>query len=112
MEKITNLYTTIKQLCDENNITIAQLERNLSFSEGLVSKWRYGNPSCDKITAVAKYFNVSLDFISGRTSIRQMGEHILRDEYIMSIQLAIERMSDDERNKMMMLLKLSFHDKF
>jgi transcriptional regulator with XRE-family HTH domain len=112
MENISKIYLTIKELCDFENITIAQLERNLSFSEGSISKWKNSNPSCDKISAVADYFGVSLDFIAGRTSIKHVSESILNDKNIISIQVAMDRMNNDEKDKMMMLLKLSFQDKF
>ncbi len=112
MEMISNIYTVIKKLCDEKNITIAQLERSLSFSEGSISKWKFSNPSCNKISAVAEYFNVSLDYIAGRTLIKQMTENVLKDKNIVSIQIAMDRMCVKEKEKMMMLLKLSFQDKF
>lgn len=112
MVKVSKLFMTVKQLCDEENITIAQLERNLLFSEGSISKWKHTNPSCYKITTVAEYFNVSLDYIVGRTPIKYMNRDILHDTDILSIQIARERMNDEEKEKMMMLLKLSFQDKF
>jgi transcriptional regulator with XRE-family HTH domain len=112
MVKTSNLYNIIKQLCDKTNTTIAQLERNLSFSEGSISKWKHSNPSWNKVITVALHFNISLDFLAGRTEIKHMSEIVLNDADIISVQTAKEHMTNEEIEKMMKLLKLSFPDKF
>lgn len=112
MERKLNLFFVIKNLCTDHNITIAQLERNLGFSEGSISKWKSSIPSINKLLTVANYFNVSLDFLAGRTILMQMAESILSDINFISILVAYEQMDNTEKEKMMMLLKLSFQDKF
>lgn len=56
----------IKELCEENKISISTLERSLGFSAGLISRWDKNSPSTDKITQVADYFSVSIDSLIGR----------------------------------------------
>ena len=58
---------TIKKLCEKKDITVSSLEKQLDFSTGLISRWNKSSPSIDKITSVADYFDVSVDFILGRT---------------------------------------------
>lgn len=53
----------IQHLVDENNLTIAALERELGLSNGIIKKWKKQNPSCDKIMLIANYLRVSTDFI-------------------------------------------------
>ncbi|MBD5495969.1 MAG: helix-turn-helix transcriptional regulator [Lachnospiraceae bacterium] len=59
------LLSNIRELCRKNNISVADLEKNLKIGAGTISRWNKANPSFDKITAIAKYFNVSIDELSG-----------------------------------------------
>lgn len=62
------LYSNIKRLANAHKISLAELERNLKFSNGIISTWKKGNPSIDKVEKVANYFDVSTDYLLGRTS--------------------------------------------
>lgn len=64
------LYENIKMLCKEYGITVAQLELDSGLTRGSVSKWPSTFPSWDKLLKVAEYFNVSIDFLVGRTNNR------------------------------------------
>lgn len=55
------IYDRIKQLCKNKGITVSQLEKELGFSVGSIGKWRQYSPSIEKVLAVAKFFNYSLD---------------------------------------------------
>lgn len=59
------LLSNIRELCKKNNITVADLEKNLGIGAGTISRWNKANPTFDKITAIAKYFKVSIDELSG-----------------------------------------------
>lgn len=63
------LVKTIKAICEKNNITVSQLEKELKFSPSLISRWNKTSPSLDKIVAIADYFHVSLDEVVGRNNI-------------------------------------------
>ncbi|MFD1455193.1 helix-turn-helix domain-containing protein [Levilactobacillus lanxiensis] len=65
-----NLYTQIKQLADENHITIAELERATGISNGQIRKWNSRSPKVENLQKIADYFNVSVDFLLGRTKTR------------------------------------------
>lgn len=56
---------TIRELCMKNNISISQLESDLEFGAGLVSRWTKSSPSIDKVVDIADYFHVSLDEVVG-----------------------------------------------
>ncbi|MBS4931779.1 MAG: helix-turn-helix transcriptional regulator [Clostridiales bacterium] len=56
----------INKLCKENGISISQLERELGFGKGTISKWKSSSPSLDKAIAIADYFNVDMDYLIGR----------------------------------------------
>lgn len=59
------LVKSIRELCKKNNIAISQLESELNFGAGLISRWVKNSPSIDKIVDIANYFHVSLDEVVG-----------------------------------------------
>lgn len=59
------LVKSIRELCKKNNIAISQLEGELNFSAGQISRWTKNSPSIDKIVDIADYFHVSLDEVVG-----------------------------------------------
>ena len=61
-----SIKTRIKSLADQHHETIAELERNLKFGNGTISKWDKRSPSSEKLQAVADHFNVSTDYLLGR----------------------------------------------
>lgn len=63
------LVTTIRELCQSKSIAISQLETDLEFGAGLISRWTKSSPSIDKIVDIANYFNVSLDEVVGYHNI-------------------------------------------
>lgn len=78
------LIKNIKELCKNKDIKISQLESDLKFGAGLISRWAKSDPSLSKIIDVADYFNVSLDEIVGRNMQSSNG---LDDELLTSLTL-------------------------
>lgn len=61
------MLTEIKQLCDEQGITVAQLEKMLGWSRSIY-KWDTNRPNIDKVVAVANYFGVPIENLLGEES--------------------------------------------
>lgn len=61
-----NLYERVQRLCDNRKITIAALERECGLGNATVKKWGVSTPSGDRLTKVADYFGVSVDYLLGR----------------------------------------------
>lgn len=59
------LVKSIKKLCKHNNIAVSQLENDLNFGAGLISRWNKSSPSLDKVVDIADYFHVSIDDVVG-----------------------------------------------
>lgn len=106
------VYVRIKELCENNNTNIAALERDLELSNGVISKWKKATPNVETLRRVANYFHTSLDYLIGMTDIITPVEKIIADESFLSIQRAREKMDDEEKERMMQLLKLSFSKLF
>lgn len=55
------LLSNIRKLCQERNITIAQLERETGLSNGVIAKWGTASPTIGNVKAVADYFGIRVD---------------------------------------------------
>lgn len=68
---------TIQNLCLEKGINPSKLEIELGFGKGTLYKWSKSSPNTDKLQKVADYFHVSLDYLVGKTSCRDIsGENV------------------------------------
>lgn len=62
-----NPYEKIKELAKDRKISVRELEKRLGYSNGYFSKWKTVSPNSDGLSKVADYFNVSVDYLLGRT---------------------------------------------
>lgn len=62
----------IKQLCDEKETTFAAVERACDLSNGSIRRWEENKPSVDKLEKIADHFNVSIDYLLGKTNKRSI----------------------------------------
>ncbi len=103
------LYTRIKELCLEAGTTFAKLEADLGFSRTTISKWKGAvTPSIDKVTKIANYFHVSIDYLAGASDIRSTANDLAGDPDYISLQRARERMSEQDKERMMGILRIGF----
>lgn len=56
------MYSKIKQMCDEKEITITALERKLGLGRRTIAKWQESSPTVDNLKKVADYFGVSIEY--------------------------------------------------
>lgn len=61
------LYSRITDLTALKKMSLAELERKLGFSNGIISTWKKSNPSIDKVEKVANLFDTTTDYLLGRT---------------------------------------------
>lgn len=60
------LVNKIREQCKQRDVSVSQMELDLGFSLGLISRWAKTSPSIDKIVEVANYLEISLDELTGR----------------------------------------------
>lgn len=53
----------IKEKGQNNNMTIASIERTTNISNGTIAKWNERTPSADNLYKVAKLLNVSMEYL-------------------------------------------------
>ncbi|SDJ76983.1 helix-turn-helix domain-containing protein [Salimicrobium halophilum] len=61
------VFDRVKELCKKRGITVAQLEDKVGFGRNSMYSWKKNKPSSDRLEKVADYFNVSTDYLLGRT---------------------------------------------
>ena len=92
----------IQALAKASNQTLSGIERALGFGNGSIRKWNVNSPSAEKLQKVADHFNVSVDYLLGRTDIAtpyRQSNGIKRDG-------VIEDLSEDERIALLAYLAL------
>ncbi|EGO2659453.1 helix-turn-helix transcriptional regulator [Enterococcus faecalis] len=62
-----SLFERIKSLAKTKNKNVKQVALELGFSENLFYKWKTNDPKAKDLEKVAEYFNVSVDYLLGRT---------------------------------------------
>ncbi|PGS69041.1 transcriptional regulator [Bacillus cereus] len=89
------LFERVKDLAANQGLSIAELERKLNLSPNTLYKLKTQKPSIDRVETIAEYFNVSLDYLLGRTQKKywELNEKDERD-----IQKKLEEMIEDMSN--------------
>lgn len=109
-KKMTNsIYDKIKYLCKRDNISVTELERKLGLGVSAIGKWRKSSPTAEKVAAVASYFDVSTDYLLGLTDVEK---NVFKDDMLLSLEKAMSRMTDEDKDRMMRILKAGFDEAF
>lgn len=69
-----SLFDKIKELCRKQGISLNQLEANLGFSRNSLYSLKNKKPNAERISEIADYFNVSTDYLLGRTDNPKIAE--------------------------------------
>lgn len=62
-----NFYERLQKLTKENGKSFNQVEKDLGYSKNSMYQYKKTNPSNEKLRLLADYFNVSTDYLIGRT---------------------------------------------
>lgn len=57
------IFEKIEELCKNQGISVAYLEKKLGFGNGTIRSWTKCSPSVEKIKKVADHFGVSIESI-------------------------------------------------
>ncbi|EYB35417.1 helix-turn-helix transcriptional regulator [Bacillus subtilis] len=91
----------IKNLAKDKKISLAELERKTKLSNGTIRRWDEKTPGIDKVQKVADYFNVSVDYLLGRSDfqIETIAAHHDGEEWTEEELEEIERFKEFVRLK-------------
>ena len=86
----------IKELREEKNISQLELAKKLNLTQQSISLYEKGDrePSIDVLKSIANFFNVSLDYLLGKSDIRNYDED--EKEFLFAFHKETEGMTDEE----------------
>lgn len=81
-----NTYEIIKGLAKEKGISIRQLEINFGYSNGYIGSWKKQTPNSNELSRIADYFDVSVDYLLGRTEKKRYYDLTEKEKKDIAIQ--------------------------
>lgn len=71
-----SVYDRVLNLCQEQSISIRELERKTGLSNGTIQRWKTAKPAGDSLEKVADIFKVSTDYLLGRAQRREISDDL------------------------------------
>lgn len=87
-------FDILKKLCDEQGISVNTLEERIELGKNTLYSWKKNTPKGSNLIRVADYFDVSVDYLLGRTDKKRYYDLTDRDEQ--SIQKELKKIIDGE----------------
>lgn len=82
-----SVFDRVKKLAEKQHVSIVELEEKLDFGRNSLYSWKTKTPNGDRLKKVADYFNVTTDYLLGRTDTPQFTRRDERD-----VQKTLEEM--------------------
>lgn len=100
-------FVRVKELCKTRGISVVELEERVGFGKNSIYSWKKNKPSAEKLEKVADFFNVSTDYLLGRTNIKTIPDdnfetlaaHHVGDDWTEEELEEIERFKEFVRSK-------------
>lgn len=61
------MYDRIKELADKKKLSLNEVEEKAGLAKNYIYKLKYQTPNVEKVNMLADFFNVSTDYLLGRT---------------------------------------------
>ncbi|MFA5576323.1 MAG: helix-turn-helix domain-containing protein [Tissierellaceae bacterium] len=99
----------LKELRENKNITQKELAKYLNITDRNIRYYETGDriPSTDILEKIADYFDVSVDYLLGRTSVKKSVEKAIKEYYETSFDMKnLSPESQEDLKKYIELLKM------
>lgn len=73
-------FERLKKLCDEQGISVNTLEERIGLGKNTLYSWKKKIPTGSNLTKVADFFDVSTDYLLGRTDKKRYFDLTEKDE--------------------------------
>lgn len=73
-------FDILKNLCDEHGISVNNLEEKIGLGKNTLYSWKKNTPKGSNLIKVADYFDVSTDYLLGRTDKKRYYDLTEKDE--------------------------------
>lgn len=101
-----SLFEKIKELCQIRGISINSLEETLGYSRNTIYSMKKKKPNAERLQEIADYFNVSTDYLLGRTDNPRIASDAsivdtdpIEEQTLVMFRKETEDMSDDEKER-------------
>lgn len=74
------LYERIKKLADEKQKSLSSVSTDLGLGENSIYRFKTQRPNSATLEKIADYFDVSVDYLLGRTDVRNMSKEVKKYE--------------------------------
>lgn len=68
---MSSFLDVVKELAENQKMSMAELERRIGISQNASYKWKQSTPKGEIVNKVADLFNVTTDYLYGRTSQKE-----------------------------------------
>lgn len=111
-------YDRVRELAKSKGLSLNDVEEKIGLKKNALYAWNRNTPSGDNLSKVADYFNVSVDYLLGRTdkkcilktSEELKGTNTHTKEFEM-IQRKAGNYTIENQEKLLQLMKIAFDDK-
>lgn len=110
-------FEKIKELADKQGISLNKLEEKLGFSRNTIYNMKKSTPNVERVSMIADYFNVSTDYLLGRTDNPVISSDLVTTADGRTVDLSNLRervvlfdgkpLSDEDVDKIAQIIKLS-----
>lgn len=110
-------FEKIKELAKKRGKALGQVEEDLGYGRNTLYKIKNSTPNAERIAEIANYFNVSTDYLLGRTDNPAISSDLVTtaDGRVVDLSNLRERivlfdgkpLSDDDADKIAQIIKLS-----
>lgn len=109
---MNTVFNRVKKLADKQGKSINQVEKDLNYSQNTLYRLKRTNPSSKKLAELADYFNVSTDYLLGRSNDERIVEdkpvgHIDVEDIVNNSAILTSRdhaLSDEDKSAIRALL--------
>ncbi|HEL1589200.1 TPA: helix-turn-helix transcriptional regulator [Streptococcus suis] len=86
-------FDRIKSLAQKQGLSINSLEEKLGYSRNTIYNLKTSKPSTERIAEIADYFNVSTDYLLGRTDNPRIASDETEKFYFEGKEVDVERLA-------------------
>ncbi|MEG3257223.1 helix-turn-helix transcriptional regulator [Streptococcus suis] len=90
---MSTAFERIKELADKQGLSLNDLENKLSISKNSLYGIKKANPKSDRLQEIADYFNVSTDYLLGRTDNPRIASDEPEKFYFEGKEVDVERLA-------------------
>lgn len=109
---MSNLYNKINNLCESQKITITTMCRNSGVNRASLTDLKMGRKhslSAETLTKIADYFNVSVDYLLGKTDTKKEGpaeaDPIGYDDFGYAMYMEGRELTEENKAKLLEMAK-------